>query len=329
MEFPRRALIGERVLGALALLAALGAAWAERRSTLHERLRDGRPWLAWVEARERGTPVPPSFHLAVYEPHARRLALLHVPGETKLEGKRTLDRAYREALQASNDPDAAARAAQDLALARLRALSPEPLGDARGRLAVELEALEPQDEPAIEAAAALRESYGRPGAWLRLARKGWRGLRAGDGAALDPLLFGLELRRLGREGAAPVRLPGESEAPALLARLLSPPPPDDRRADSTVVEVLNATPRTGLAHRAAKVLRSRGQDVQHIDSIPPRERSMVYDRSGDFTRAASVRDALGCPAARAMTRLDPTRAVDVSVELGEDCAEAFGPAQKD
>jgi hypothetical protein len=51
----------------------------------------------------------------------------------------------------------------------------------------------------------------------------------------------------------------------------------------------------------------------------------VYDRIGDFERAAKVQAALGCPSARAITRLDPSRAVDVSIELGDDCAGTFGP----
>jgi hypothetical protein len=50
----------------------------------------------------------------------------------------------------------------------------------------------------------------------------------------------------------------------------------------------------------------------------------VYDRVGDFERAEKARAALGCPAARSVTRLDPSRAVDVSVELGSDCAGTFG-----
>jgi hypothetical protein len=46
----------------------------------------------------------------------------------------------------------------------------------------------------------------------------------------------------------------------------------------------------------------------------------VYDRVGDFGRADSVRRMLGCRDARTVTRVDPSRAVDVSVELGADCA---------
>jgi hypothetical protein len=51
---------------------------------------------------------------------------------------------------------------------------------------------------------------------------------------------------------------------------------------------------------------------------------LVYDRVGDFARAEKARSALGCPGARAVTRLDPSRAVDVSIALGDDCAGTFG-----
>jgi hypothetical protein len=51
----------------------------------------------------------------------------------------------------------------------------------------------------------------------------------------------------------------------------------------------------------------------------PRARTAVFDRTGDFERAARVRAALGCPAAIAATRIDALRGVDVSVELGDDC----------
>jgi methyl coenzyme M reductase alpha subunit len=51
----------------------------------------------------------------------------------------------------------------------------------------------------------------------------------------------------------------------------------------------------------------------------PRLRTVVYDRTGDFDRAARVRAALGCPTAIATTRIDALRGVDASVELGGDC----------
>jgi hypothetical protein len=322
MEFSRRALIVERVLAAVLLAAALGAAWAESGAPLSACLRDGRPWLAWVEARESGRASPPSLSLAVYEPVPRRLTVLHVPGETKLEGRRTLERAYLEALKAKGDLDDAARAAEDLAEARLRELSPEPIGPVSGRLEVEVAPLSDDDEPAVETALALKALVRRPRAWLSMARRAARGLRAGDRGALDPLLFALELRRVRLEDISPARLPDETLAPELLGRVLAASErADDGRA--TTVEVLNGVGIPGLASRAVKVLRSKGVDVLTTAGTRPRARTLVYDRVGDFRRAEKIRSLLGCPAARAVIRADPSRAVDVSIELGADCAGAF------
>jgi hypothetical protein len=319
-------MIVERLLAAALLAAALGAAWAESGSTLAARVRDGRPWLAWVEARERGHAAPPSLHLAIYDPARRRLALVHVPGELKLsDRRRTLERAYLEALRQTQDPDAAARAAEDLAEARLRELSPEPIPTVSARLVVEIPPADLEDEPSVETARELKTRGRRPRAWFALARRAWRGLRAGDRAALDPLLFALELRRAPDENLAPARLPDDpAQAPALLASVLAL---EDRTDDgrAPIVEVLNGAGAPGLASRAAKVLRLKGVDVLTTSSARPRARTLVYDRVGDFARAEKIRTALGCPSARAVTRLDPSRAVDVSIALGDDCAGTFGP----
>ena len=94
--------------------------------------------------------------------------------------------------------------------------------------------------------------------------------------------------------------------------------PDEGRP--IVAEVLNGTDVQGLATQAAKILRSKGVDVMEIKQASrPRSRTVVYDRTGDFDRAARVRAALGCPTAIAATRIDALRGVDASVELGEDC----------
>jgi hypothetical protein len=86
------------------------------------------------------------------------------------------------------------------------------------------------------------------------------------------------------------------------------------------VEVLNGTDAAGLAAQAAKVLRSKGVDVMSLGKGRPRLRTVVYDRTGDFVRAARVRKALGCPTAITATRIDALRGVDASVELGADCS---------
>lgn len=326
MEFPRGALILERVLALVMVGAALGVARVEAGSALAARAREGGTWLAWLEARERGTVAPPSLHLLVYDAWGRRLSVLHVPGDLKLDRRRTLDRAYLEALKSVDDRDVAASAAEDLAEARLRELSPEPLPGVSARLAVETAPLEEEDEPALAAAAELRARERRARTWASLLRRAWNGLRAGDRAAVEPLLFALELRRVAPRDVAPARLPGDAEAPALLARLLSSEPvPDNGRA--TTAEVLNGTGSPGLATRAAKMLRFKGVDVLTPGTARARERTVVYDRVGDFRRAAAVRAALGCPETRAVTRVDPARAVDVSVELGADCQGAFGSGE--
>jgi hypothetical protein len=324
MEYPRRALIVQRLLAAALLAAALGTAWAESGSSFAARVRDGRPWLAWVEARERGRGAPPSLHLVLYEPTRRRLALLHVPGELKLEGRRTLERGYLEALKETGDPEAAGRAAEDLAERRLRELSPEPIPEISARLVVEIPPPAPDDEPAVDAARELKARGRKPRTWVALARRAGRALMAGDRSGLDPLLFALELRRAPVERLQPARLPVDDLAPALLGGFLSA---DERPSDgrAATVEVLNGAGAPGLASRAAKVLRSKGVDVLTTGSAPSRAGTLVYDRIGDFERADKARKALGCRSARTVTRMDPSRAVDVSIELGGDCAGTFGP----
>jgi hypothetical protein len=323
MELARRAVNVERALGAAAVAAALAAAWGQSGAPLERRAREGRPWLAWVEARERGAAAP-EFLLAAYDSASRRLSLLDVPPETKLEPRRSVERAYIEALTAADDDSAAARASEGLIEARLRALSPEPIPAVDGRLGVELPPLGDGDEAAVEAAAALKSAARSPRAWARALSAAAAGLCRGDRASLDAVLFDLELRRVPLERIEAARLPDDAQAPALLARLFAAEPaPTDGRG--VTAEVLNGSAETGLARRAEKMLRWRGIDVLATGAGRPRARTLVYDRVGDFRRAALVRAALACPSARAVTRVDPARAVDVSVELGTDCAAALGP----
>ena len=302
-------MIVERVLAALALALALGAAWAESGSELAARIRDARPWAAWLEAREPVITAVPSFHLAVYDPARRRLSVLHLPGSLRLEGRRTLERVYLDALKASGSLDDAARAAEDLAAKRLAELSPEPLPAPSARLQVRLAPLAAQDEPSVEASRALKARARSPRAWLSLLR-----------GPLDSLLLAVELRRVPVESLRPAVLPEDAAAVELLGSILSgeDPPPGGK---ATTAEVLNATDEPGLASRASKMLRLKGVDVMAMGRARMRARTLVYDRAGDFGRAAEARAALPCPSARVVTRLDPSRAVDVSVELGDDCKE--------
>ena len=295
---------GERLLAAGVLLLALAAAWAQGRSALGARLRDGLPWTAWIEARE-AAPAVPTFHVAVYWPSARRLYVVHAPGDAKVEGRLTLDRAYLEALRRADDRDAAAREAEDLAGKRLAELAGQALPSDAVRLRVAMPRLAPEDEPSAEAASALRSRFQRPAGWLGL-------------PGFEALLFGLEVRGVPPERVHAVRLPDEKQAPDLLRRLLAAP--REPRGGATTAEVLNATAAPGLASQARKMLRSEGFDVVALGSVPARRRTMVYDRTGEL-RAAEVLRALGCPEARVVSRVDASRVVDVTVELGQDCVD--------
>ncbi|MBI5246974.1 MAG: LytR C-terminal domain-containing protein [Elusimicrobia bacterium] len=319
MEFPRAALNAQRVLAVFLLVASLGAAYVERTSPLSAHIRAGRPWPFWLAVREPGRAAPPALHFGVYDPVRRSLVLIHIPETTRLQGKLTAARAYTDALRATDDESSAARAVEDLAQAKITSLSLEPVDwPAAGRLTLELAAgEEADDEPAAAAAAALKGRGRSLRALAALVRAAPRGR-----ATADALLLTLELRRVTLERLEPALLPDDASAPAFLARALSPRPAaliaDER---PVVVEVLNGTDMQGLAAQASKVLVSRGVDVISKGPSPrSRLRTVVYDRIGDFERAARVRAALGCPTAIATTRIDPLRGVDASVELGDDCS---------
>jgi len=154
MEFPRAALNAQRVLTVLLLGASLSVAYVELSSPLSSHIRSGRPWSFWLSARTPGRAAPPALHFGVYDPVRRSLVLIHVPETTKLQGKLTAARAYTDALRATDDERAAARAVEDLAQAKISALSLEPVDWAgAGRLTLELAAGEEEDEePAVTAA---------------------------------------------------------------------------------------------------------------------------------------------------------------------------------
>ncbi|MDX6769229.1 MAG: LytR C-terminal domain-containing protein [Elusimicrobiota bacterium] len=320
MEIPASAVTGQRAFAAVLLLAALAAGWVEHGSPLAAKVRTGRPYLFWVEASEDGAAIP-RLHLAVYDPARRGLSVLFVPEDARVDGRRTLAKVYAEAHRAAGDPDAAARAAEDLAAAKLAALSPEPADwSSATRMTLPVGAPDEESEPPLRAALALKSRLRSPRVWLALARSAAAGLAAGDRAAADPLLLALELRRSPLERLRPAWLPADELAAPLLGRLLAG---EDAAASETAVtaEVLNGAGVDGLASSAAKMLRLKSVDVVTTGaSSRPRERTVVYDRVGDFARAEAVRAMLGCREAKVVTRLDPSRAVDVSVELGADCA---------
>ncbi|MGH7560099.1 MAG: LytR C-terminal domain-containing protein [Gemmatimonadales bacterium] len=116
-------------------------------------------------------------------------------------------------------------------------------------------------------------------------------------------LFGLSLRRGGD--------PGEGADPDL-PRLV----PEGR---IVVAEVLNGTPRRGLARLVTRLLRSGGVDVVYFGTAggPPVALTEVLVRRGtDTVTAARVARALG--AGRARIAADASRRVDLTVVLGAD-----------
>lgn len=322
MEFPRTALNIQRGLTLLMLALVLGVAIVERGSPLASRLRSNSPWPFWLSVREPGRTSAPSLHLGVYNPLRRTLVLILIPEATKLQGKLTAARVYIDALRATDDAPSATRAVVDLAQMKISALSLEPISwEGAGRLDLELEADEEDDEPTVTAARALKARGRSPRDLWALVRHAAAGLSRGDKAAADALLLALELRLTTLEGLEPAMLPEDAAAPVFLARAFTarPEPQNDEKA--IVVEVLNGTNSAGLAAQAAKILRLQGMDAMVMGQTPrPRSRTVIYDRIGDFDRTARVRAALDCPTAIAMTRIDALRGVDASVELGGDCA---------
>ncbi len=322
MELPRAALNIQRGLALLMLALVLGVAIVERGSPLAARLRSNSPWPFWLSVREPGRASAPALHLGVYNPLRRTLVLILIPEATKLQGKLTAARVYVDALRATDEASSAARAVVDLAQLKISALSLEPISwEGAGRLDIELEPDEENDEPAVAAARALKARGRSPRALGSLLRHAAAGLFHGDKSAADALLLALEMRLTPLEGLEPAVLPEDAAAPLFLARAFTAQPELRSDEKAIVVEVLNGTSAAGLAAQAAKILRLQGMDAMVMGQAPrPRARTVVYDRIGDFDRAARVRAALGCPTAIATTRIDTLRGVDASVELGDDCA---------
>src|SRR4051794_3443081 len=111
-----------------------------------------------------------------------------------------------------------------------------------------------------------------------------------------------------------LRARGGSATPVLSAHGTS-----DERAPAGVrirVEVVNTTGIRGLGRRATRALRDRGYDVVEVKSgSPKRDSTLVLDRSHHPEWARSVARVLGATA-RAETRPDSSRYLDVTVLLG-------------
>lgn len=149
------------------------------------------------------------------------------------------------------------------------------------------------------------------------------GLRFEELAPVDRWLLTIELSRLGKDDVRRAVVPEDAADKLLLAAAIDAPSPPD--AKPPTVEVLNASGLTGLAGAATRRLRAKGADVLTSgNAAQTRARTVIYDRMGRPERADRVRDLLGCPAPDVETRVDRRRLVDVTVELGEDCAGSLG-----
>jgi hypothetical protein len=129
-----------------------------------------------------------------------------------------------------------------------------------------------------------------------------------------PLIAALiALAAIGGTVAAVARRPRPAPLPVEHAYPI--PAPDHR----ILVEVLNGTPRPGLARVATRILRRRGLDVIFFgngDISGRLDSTRVIARRGDRAAAERVARALGLGLVRVQT--DTLRRVDVSVLLGED-----------
>lgn len=88
--------------------------------------------------------------------------------------------------------------------------------------------------------------------------------------------------------------------------------------DRTIVEVLNASGRSGLARAATRMLRRAGVDVVYLGNaaFDTLTATVVLSRRGDSLRAADVAELLGSVPTR--NAVDTTRRVDATVLLGRD-----------
>lgn len=93
------------------------------------------------------------------------------------------------------------------------------------------------------------------------------------------------------------------------------------------VEVFNTTPTRGVARRVTLYLRDAGFDVvKYGGQGPPRDSTLVLDRTGHPEWAALVSEALG--GAQVESRPDTSRYVDITVLVGRlvhTPPEAFYP----
>lgn len=322
MEFPRRLTLGERVLAAALLAAALSVAWLESRSPAAAAVRARAPMTAWVALESPSYEVPRLF-LLFLSPAKGTADLIYAPETTVISGKTyTLTKVYGVSRRRGASRRDAAKAMAD--------------------------ALEPLVTPSLPGGAAPLYFYYDTGTadgsveaplwglrWLDRRVRGyglWRevGLQfvgRGHGFGLDgfeKLRLGVELHSLDDDKSRAGYLPKPEELSRYFAGLAGgsaqaePGEPRDNFLPS--VEVLNASARPGAAARITKKLRARGIDVLSEGNAPARSFTIVYDRVGRPEVAAHVRRLLSCDTADVLTYVDRTRAVDASVLLGDDCS---------
>lgn len=164
---------------------------------------------------------------------------------------------------------------------------------------------EAPSEAALAAAAAVRACARRPWRWL----------------SRPSLALAFELWEMPPENIIAMRVDSVNEALPAIGQLLALPSSTQETA-SVTAEIFNGTKTPGLAASAAKMLKYANVDVLSTAASAPRQHTVVYDRTGFFEHAERARRGLGCPQAQAAVRIDTQRAVDVSILLGADCADA-------
>lgn len=326
MELPVRLTNIQRALALVLLVPVLWTARLESRSPVAAAVRGNRPWAAWLALKSPTTPLP-QIYLLYYRPWARTLELIYVAENLRIEDNKTLPQLAAAAKRAGAKDDRQLAAVMAEAAARaVTAQAPQGLREALAAAPPpRYEDFVPRaEEPPVAAKEWAREQL-RPGAML--ARAARKGPAAGGVQGFELLRLAVEARELDDDQLRAVYLPDEpAEREAFLLRLEPDAAPDadamgpGGEARPVTVEVLNATPKAGIANSAKKILRSRGADVMSTGNAPARGRTLVVDRVGRPELASRVRRMLDCPSAEAETQVDAKRLVDVSVVLADDCA---------
>ncbi len=272
-------------------IAILGASlWLESRSPLSAALRANQPWLCRVSFRGPAGGLTGPF-LAIYQPGRRLADLVYAPQP--------------------RDPRKAVDLTADLPVTAGPEGLPQLVVDAQ---------LSQEDEAPLAAENWILDRTQGLGGWSFLARE-LRHLKPSAGT-LDLALLAVELHRMRPENMRAAWLPEtEGQRRFFFGNVFAPPSDTRGGGRAIAVEVLNATRKAGIASTATDILRSNGADVVNVGNAPsPRERTVIYDRTGRAENAESVRGYLGCREARVVTQISPKKLVDVTVVLAEDCA---------